>query len=227
MRKSTPVEQVLLNDPIAEFERLSGKDYKLNNDDENKAMLSLAMLRNEQKHDILESSGDTTFSMSGEDYQANIEDFGFELIYEEPFTADHCGDTNEDVIKVFWFDGFLLYFDTCRGARNGGKVWYNWKRNDDAETGCTSSGGMTDDIWVGDHDCREGLRFNIDRLRANGEILKQWKHYPRCLWITHYGEKDNVFGKHDWRGSKPHPADVRTQERIDKFPEYVRKSILR
>ena len=87
MRKSTPLESALSNDPIREFERLSGKDYKLNNDTENKAMLGLAILRNEQKHEIIKSSGDTTFSMSGEEYQANIEDFGFELIYEEPFTA--------------------------------------------------------------------------------------------------------------------------------------------
>lgn len=225
MRK-TPLEQALSNDPISEFEQLSGKDYKLNNDEDNMAMLGLAMIRNQQKHEIIKSAGDTTFSMSGEDYQANIEDFGFELVYEESFTATHCGSTNDDFLRVFWLDGFLLYFDTYAGSRNGGKVWYNWKPNDDIDWGCVSSGGMTGDIWVGDHDCREALRFNINRLRANGKILKQWKHCPH-LWITHYGEKDNLFGKHDWGSKKPHPAKVRTQERIEQFPRHVRKSILR
>ena len=226
MRKSTSLESALSNDPIAEFERLSGKRWNENTDEDNKAMLGLAAIRNTQKHEIIKSSGDTTFSMSGEEYQANIEDFGFELIYEESFTATHLGSTKNDVLKVFWLDGLLLYFDTYGGSRNSGKVWYNWKRNEDAETGCTSSGTMEDDVWVGYHDCREALRFKIDRLRANGKILTKWKHCPSCLWITHYGEKDDVFGKHTWN-SKPHPADVRTQERIDKFPEHVRSSILR
>lgn len=221
------LESALSNDPIAEFERISGKRWQENTNEDNKAMLGLAMLRNNQKHEIIKSAGDTTFSMSGEEYQANIEDFGFELIYEEHFTANHCGSTNDDTLKVFWFDGLLLYFDTYAGQRNGGKVWYNWKRNDDAEYGCTSSGGMTGDIWVGDHDCREALRFNINRLKANGKILKQWKHCPRSLWITHYGEKDDIFGNHDWGSNKPHPVNIRTQERIIQFPKHVRKAILR
>ena len=227
MRETTPVEKALSNDPIREFETLSGKSYKMNNDTENKAMLGLAMIRNKQKADLLKEENDTTFTMTGDEYQANKEEFAFEVIYEEAFVATHCGSTYNDELKVFWREGILLYFDTYGGTRNGGKFWYNWDKSDNAEYGCTSSGGMHDGIWVGDHDCREAVRFNIRRLETNGTLLKQWKKCPSCLWITHYGERDEIFGHHDWASKEPHPADAATQSRIDQFPQAVQKAILR
>lgn len=40
-------------------------------------------------------------------------------------------------------------------------------------------------IWSGDHDCREALKFNINRLAENGTFLKKWNEQP-FLWLLHY-----------------------------------------
>lgn len=225
MRPTTPLEKVLSTDAIHEFEQRTGKSYRENNDAENMAMLAFHMRHNDAKCDLLKQAGDTTFSMSGDEYAANIEAFGFREVYSEPFTAEHCGRVNHDVLKVYWHDdGLLLYFDTYCGNRNSGKLWYNWRPlpyiDCQAKWQCTSSGGYEkidgELIWAGYHDCREAIRTNINRLREWGEFLVPWRKQPFALWVRHYGETGGSLESHD----------DKSRERIDKLPKDIQEAIL-
>lgn len=268
------LDKILKTDPISEFEKIYGKDYKTNTEEDNKNMLGVAIHHNMMKEASLSTAGDTTFCMSGDDYQRNIEDFGFELIYQEDFEGDSLGDIYKDTLKVFWLDGLLLHFDTYNGSRNSGAVHYNWVPNPDLENryGLTSSGryaslNMLPDlsgellfpetepelamdkesweefkhkkvayqsrlndfreennlraIWVGNHDCREAIRHNITNLKNNGDILNTWIYPETCCWITHWGEKDEIYGN---LGRNKDP-DTRTLERMAKFPQHVKDAI--
>ena len=255
-------DHIFDTDPIREWEELTGKDYKQNSEEDNKSLMGHFFAHNTVKNQLVTESGDTTFSMSGEDYQKNIEDFGFELIYQEDFTAESFGEVKQDTLKVFWLDGILLYFDTYAGQRNGGNFWYNWvQESADLDYKVLSSGryvtfDMKPDfsgelefsepepemdwdkydwhqrlskfrldnnlqrIWVGYHDCRELMRRNITRLRQHGRILSKWMYPQSCLRITHYGEKDELYG------SRSELPTIRTNERIAKFPKHVQDSLM-
>lgn len=225
MRRTTELERALATDPIMDFEARTRKSYRDNNEAENRAMLASCIGFNLYKEKLLKQAGDTAFSMSGEEYAANIEAFGFVEVYSEPFTADRYGKTFEDVLKVYWHPwGLLLRFDTYNGQRNGGNVYYNWKPYDGADWhSCVSSGSFADAdgecIWVGYHDCREALRYNMRQLREHGELLPVWKYRPRTLWITHYADRDICVGK-------PAEYERLTQDRLAKLPTHVQQAIL-
>lgn len=67
-------------------------------------------------------------------------------------------------------------------------------------------------LWVGDHDGREALKFNINNLAKNGEFVKNWKKRP-FLWLLHHGDK------------KTGNYQEINQERINRFPDYVKNCI--
>lgn len=226
VRQITELEQALSTVSITEFEQISGKHYRENTEAENLDMLGFSIGFNQYKKELLQRAGDTTFVMSGDDYAANIEAFGFREVYSEQFMADFCRKTLSDILKVFWHDaGLLLYFDTFHSIRNSAKMWYNWLplENLDSSTrfSCTSSGCFartTDDerIWVGDHDAREALRTNVRRLRECGTLLNPWREQPHCLWVTHWGEKL----------SDAKAFDEATRKRLDCLPEEIQRAIL-
>lgn len=73
-------------------------------------------------------------------------------------------------------------------------------------------------LWVGDHDCREGLLTNITNLMNHGKFITPWKERHLCFWITHYMDwKQNVDDKE---------YKVKSEQRIAKFPKEVRDRIL-
>ena len=221
------LKKLLNTDPIAQFEKRTGKHYSENDELDDLEMMRDVFAHNSNKAAMLEASGDTTFSMSAMKYEECIREFGFQEIYSESFEVEG----KPDELKVFWMKrwGLLLHYDTFMGQRNGGKVWYNWIPNQNASRAVTSSGGLKVDgdvtIWVGNHDCREALRHNMVRLNAEGEFLPVWKFQPSCMWITHHGEKDELYGRHTWNDNTPHLADIRTQERVEKFPSEVQDAI--
>lgn len=45
-------------------------------------------------------------------------------------------------------------------------------------------------IWSGNHDCREALKFKINRLAENGTFVAKWKKQP-FLWLLHYMDTKN------------------------------------
>ncbi len=44
-------------------------------------------------------------------------------------------------------------------------------------------------IYSGNHDCREALKFNINRMLKQGSFLKKWKERP-FLWLLHHAEEN-------------------------------------
>jgi len=65
-------------------------------------------------------------------------------------------------------------------------------------------------IWSGNHDCREAIKFNINQLLENGKFLKKWKEQP-FLWLLNYMD------------SKPKDYDHKkiTEERLNKLPKHI------
>ena len=70
-------------------------------------------------------------------------------------------------------------------------------------------------IWVGDHDCRQNLRYNIDNLIKNGNFLKHWVEVP-FLWLIHHG---------DGVDSNNNDYKEINEKRIKKLPIEIQKRI--
>lgn len=149
-----------------------------------------------RKDAVLTERGDTKFSNTLEDYMRIVTSYGFEVALELPFTSRRSGQDETYFILVQPELGLVLCFDTYGGDKvNGGKVYYNWKPADmDNYWDCTSSGGFhnydEDPVWAGDHDCREALIFNMERLRKRGTLLPKWEANP-FLWFLHYDDTFN------------------------------------
>ena len=81
---------------------------------------------------------------------------------------------------------------------------------------CTSSGGAhkTENVWIGDHDGREALLFNLDRLRKHGDFLAPWIEQP-FLWLLHY--TDSKTDGYDYKAI--------ARERIAMLPPWVQEMI--
>ena len=213
---NTELLEVLHTDPLLSAEKLTGKSYK---EDEGTQWLGFGIMQEKRKivDRELTERGDTVFQNYLDRYQRIITEYGFELALEIPFIAKYDG--AEERFFVYWHPyGLLLHFDTYEGKRvNGGKVQYCWKPADpDArETWrLTSSGGYYDGVWVGNHDCREALIFNLENLRANGEFVNPWPRLP-FMWLLHHG--DIKVEGYDYKAI--------TEERIDMLPEYVREGM--
>lgn len=69
-------------------------------------------------------------------------------------------------------------------------------------------------IWSGHHDCREALKFNINRLSENGTFVKKWKEQP-FLWLLHH--EDSKREGYDYKAIN--------EEKIKMLPEDVQELI--
>jgi hypothetical protein len=193
----------LLNDELLNFdaldtaEKITGKSYKTDKDTE---LLGLALLmgHKEEKKSRLAESCDTYFSQSLENYLSIVNELGFKLAYTEKIIPK-TKDDKEDTYYIFYHpEGIILSFDSYWGNKsiNGGNFYYNWRPNNiKNRSRLTSSGSFArydtennDYIWSGYHDCREALRYNINRLREHGSFVTPWLDCP-ILWFSHYGDK--------------------------------------
>lgn len=66
-------------------------------------------------------------------------------------------------------------------------------------------------VWVGDHDCREGLKLNITNMIDNGKFLTKWKERPFLYLLHHMDNNAN--------------HDQITKDRIAMLPDHVREAI--
>lgn len=171
-------------DPLAYAEDLTGERV----DSMNAAFgisIGLMHAKSSTMKKLLTERGDVWDGMPLSDYIAVLEHNGFEQIYSEPFS----GRETQELHLIFGHrDGLLLSLDTYHGDRiNGGKVYYAWQRDKTADDAWILSGGsyVADRVWVGDHDIRQALIFNLDRLRAAGTFLTPWPKRP-FLWLLHY-----------------------------------------
>lgn len=218
MGKKEGLARLLSFDCLAEAERMTGKSYK-----ENEAVVGLGMALNmdvsKQKEQILKSSFDTTFDSKLSYYLEVMSDLGFQEAYHREFQGS-CEKPDHHYVMFQPELGILLNFDTYFGdSVNGGKYYYNLEANRDPEGKIisipfqtTSSGCMRDGIWAGDHDCREAVRFKINRLKLHGTFLKSWKKKP-YISLTNYM---------DWNKKG---SDYKSEDVFSKLPLNVQKAI--
>lgn len=223
MNRPDPLDDLLRFDPLAEAERLIGgsiHDPIPEGGTMNPATavgFGLAQGHAAIKDHALRSRGDTVLSNDLDRYVDIIEAYGFERVLTVPF---RCYPEAADNLFVYAHRaGLLLCFDTyCADHVNSGNVYYNWRPAEGANRGpCISSGGFSrvdQTVWRGNHDCREALIYNLDRLAANGELVSPWVERP-FLWLLHYGDTK----------AKGYDYDKINGERTASLPDWVREFI--
>lgn len=214
MTDNDDVTRMLSFDPLAEAEKVTGKSYK---DDKSTAGLGFFLMQdqNDRKKKVLQSLGDTHFSMKFDDGVRLFEDMGFEIIRTAEFDAGKYASWKTDKSINLWRAGVLVEMDSYGDSINGGKAWYNWRPAEGRyHWDLISSGGFTDDrVWVGDHDIREGIKHNLSRLEANGELLPVWVKRP-FLWL---GDREFASVDNDYT--------ERNEIIISDFPQYVQDAL--
>jgi hypothetical protein len=220
------VKEVLERDSIAESEEILGKhhsEWDLKPD----TLFALAkgISDNQHKKSVLEQAGDTNYGDTLESYMQKAKEVGFEIVLNFPFKSipyDDNDPVRNEAFYVLWEAkrGILLVFDTYYGNRvNGGNFYYNIKPKDINNffgSRVTSSGGFRDGIWVGHHDCREGLKFHIQQLEKYGDFVNPWIEQP-FLWLLHYSDTESGYGTYDHREIN--------QQRINLLPTAVQEAI--
>lgn len=182
------VEAALNLDPIELWEKKTGKNYKENTDEDNCDMLKTAIVANETRRYILDADGDSYYGMPIVAYELLIGSLGFRKVYDKKFQYENYKFSDNNRIWVNNDLGIVLHYDTYRGETvNGGNFYYNWRPNVKDYYKYTSSGSFRGPVWVGYHDCREGIKFNINRLIKNGDLVTPWVYTP-FLWFVTYAD---------------------------------------
>jgi len=190
------IKELLAFDGLAEAEKITGKDSA--NDDATVMLGMLSTMDNqERKQKALRATSDTRYDIKIEELFDILEVEGFEKIFQREFTRpdiyradnetyDYIDSSN---LYAFWHptEFILVEFESYPRHKiedgavvaeyftiNSGSMYYCIKPNgDQREFGqLTSSGGFRNGIWSGNHDIREGFRFNLNNLRENGTFVK-------------------------------------------------------
>jgi hypothetical protein len=183
-------------DPLDIAEKLTGKSYK-----EDEETSSLGMLLQFSKTKILNKllieTNDTIYGMKVSQYLDIATSSGFRIVLELPFDGN-VGDNHQTYNEMFYIlfhdkYGILLTVETYgETSVNSSHSYYNWIPNDIENYHLyISSGGFNKNeeknIWIGNHDGREGLLLNIRQLAENGTFLTPWVERP-WLWLLNYVE---------------------------------------
>ena len=225
-------EEILKSDPLYIAEKITGKDYQ---SDQNTVMLGMALQMGKSRivAERLTQNCDVHFRMKLPEYIKAFEEMGFKKIYSEPFMRKdlHSGEEFQNTFNCYWHDEYsvLLSFDTFTFSKNipeslnGGDVYFNWKPYDKKHcyfvpaSGCwkETKNGL---VHIGYFDCREAVRFYLEKMRDEGTFIKPWIQVP-FSWLTHNAEHDSKKG---------HRFDLyyhKTIERMKQFPQYVQDII--
>lgn len=206
-------------DAIDTAERLTGQS---SHSDEATVGLGLALhvRASARRQRLLENTGDTTFSNTVDRYVRVIKSLGFEQVLDFPFVGRSWGDESPPSEHLYvFFDrkrGILLKFDTHGSERvNGGKFYYNWRPRNGTTSGVISSGHFSHEdnaVWVGDHDCREGVKFHIQELERHGDFVTPWVDGSWLSWLSIYTDE-----RDDFKTTAP--------ERLNLLPVWVLEAI--
>lgn len=221
----TQIHNILNFDPIDHVEAALGR---LDQHDVGLTALVVAMLHNEAKTKMLTDINDTHMGMTIADAIKLFTSNGFEQVLDIPFVRDRDGENVDEHLYVFVDKarGLFLKFDTYGDVINSGKVYYciEHKLGITAPSmHATSSGGYrlihkNPDryCWVGDHDCREALLFNMRQIEQEWTFMPQWPAGNRqFLWLLHY--VDTKDPKYNYEAITAH--------RIAMLPEWVQTMI--
>lgn len=235
-------------DTLKEAESLTGKSYKK---DKGTAWMgmSISFMKSEMMNNLLEHLDDTKMQETAENYLRITQNFGFEIVYQQPIILNTRTETHYILFHKAY--GIIINFSThtwdanSEPNVNGGQMYYNWSPNR-FNTELTSSGTyyqnpnelrylgffepdlMTpyvienypeatkwdyitpweefmilnrpiqeqrnlklqqalDDgkrvLWVGYHDCREGIITTIKAMLENGVFFPVWHECP-FYWLS-------------------------------------------
>lgn len=217
--KPEKVRKILTRDGLDEAEKMTGASYKASKFTRHIGLLNHMEIVAEKKAAML-ATDDTAYACPLDRYLRIAQEIGFKIVLVMPFKGNGWGrEPVEEALYVLWKDGILLKFDTFGGnSVNSGNFYYNWRRNRPLKNdGLTSSGSCSRQdvgIWVGNHDCREALRFHLSQLEQAGSFLSKWIERP-FLWLLHYGDTETAA----------YDYNAINQARIALFPEEVRNAI--
>lgn len=171
--------------------------YSGRSDLKNDLFMLFSSLNQKDKREALKDQEDTGGSQKVTYFQKVLSDNGFILDLHEVGKKPSWDKTFHQKMKnemcQVWYhpDGIVVIFDTFMGSVNSAKCYYQVKPKDPEIKNfyeCISSGGFeeTDQglIWVGDHDAREGLIHNLNKIRNHGTFLKQWYRTYRLPWFV-------------------------------------------
>lgn len=195
------IDNVLRYDALLEAEKVTGSSYKEDKDTSFLGFL-LMMGNNEKKRHLLESSGDTYYSMEIDKYISIVEKLGFKKICYTEFENENA----KDALYIFFHygKGLLLSCDTFENKIiNDSNLYYNFKPHDvnnESWWDCVSSGHMTQKgVWVGNHNVKDGLKYCIEKFEQYGVFLQKWVETSRCLSLNHYMDKSFNGGEFDYK----------------------------
>lgn len=220
------INDLLKFDPLGEAERMTGKDYK--NDEDTSALgFLLAMDHNERKANALRASGDSSFRISFENFVLLAVNKGFVEIYRGHFydVGESWSSGREETYLVMWRDGVLLTLESYGESVNMAKMYYNLEVGqgtlDDnfyrPEGGGRWNREAYDEgrfIYVGNIDVREGFVFHLNELEAHGNFVSPWVEAP-FLWLLNYTDTRD----------KDYNYEELNRKRIAQFPAEIREAI--
>ena len=228
------IQELMDVDPLEVAEKIMGKSYKEDNRVSGLGLL-VQLDKSHNMRALMDLTDDTKFSEDMENHLRISKTLGFNIIYQEDKLIENKyrkGDSYLETFYVLWHnDGILMVCDTyCTKARNSATIYYNLESKGELCDlySVISSGHYAKDrnILIGNHDAREGLRHNINKLRAVGNFLPVWIDNPRP-WISPYW--DTSDWKHgdgvDYKGREA-IRESTVADRIAKFPQHVREAIL-
>jgi hypothetical protein len=75
-------------------------------------------------------------------------------------------------------------------------------------------------VWVGDHDCKEGLIANMTAMESAGSFLSEWAARP-FLWLLSYEDTHKLCGN----PLKRDAHKQKTEERISLLSQHVQDAM--
>jgi len=216
------LHSLLRTDALAEAERVTGESYK---DDAATASLGFLMHLglSERKETALKAAADSWFGMDLASTLALYADLGFEEVLCDQFIGRSWSDepAPDETYRILWHPkGILATVESYNATgRNATKIYYNVAIADAADhqwASRISSGHMAKDanVYIGDHDAREGVRNAIRRWEEVGEFLPVWIERP-FLWLLTYTDTD--------ADGYDYPAI--NASRIARLPQHVQDAI--
>lgn len=226
------IGEALHVDPIKEAQEFTGKDYTK---DKSTDALAFHILHQNaaDKEALLSLSGDTLFHNKFDRYMSICESIGFKLVLTVPFIVR----SKEEKQCFLYKPGCLLVLDTgdVGDSINSSNFYYNWTPKSGSldayhkEPWVHSSGHWNKegadgglDIWSGDHDAREALKYKLKRLEQYGNYVLPWRYRP-FVSLCHYQDYRDTEGRNWKERSELH--DIITEHRISLLPKEIQEVI--
>jgi len=177
MSANRELDYALNFDAIAVAKDLS-KVLNLHGKDAGMLTLAIAMDASKRRSDLLSERNDTNYRLNFSGTVELLEENGFELCVTIPF-VDPDGVHEEQ--RIYWHPELLtlLTMESYQGeSLNSGTMYFCWKPNKpNASTPERASGtwkGYTTNnpCFQGSIDIREGLFYNIQKMKDQGSFVK-------------------------------------------------------